>query len=420
MKKISLLLSLIFIFQLSSTNAQWILQNSNTTGNLYDIRFVDRYTGWAIGDGGAIIKTTNSGSNWVQVPNPTPGKPLSAIQIVNDSVIYYVGWFETIIKSTNGGNSWIELSNWPWGTGSNYEWLHFINENTGWIAGSGQKVVLTTDGGSSFHEIPVFVGVINKIYFRNPNEGVLAGGGLQFKKSNDGGYNWFDVNLSQGSFLPYIDDFCFINENTGFIPLGNRKVFKTTDFGMNWDSVGTVDTSFPSWGLYCIGFADENTGWAGGESGRFYKSTDGGGNWIRENTLGEPVFWRRISVYSDSVVWICGGGGRILHTTTGGETFTNIENITNFIQKDYQLLQNYPNPFNSSTTIKFEINRRAEVRLVIHDISGKEIYNSPKYFKIPGQYSELINFNGYTTGVYFYSLIIDGELKSTKKMLYLK
>jgi len=40
---------------------------------------------------------------------------------------------------------------------------------------------------------------------------------------------------------------------------------------------------------------------------------------------------------------------------------------------EYNLIQNYPNPFNSMTTFQFDLNRDAEVELIIYDIRGRII-----------------------------------------------
>lgn len=44
-----------------SVNAQWVVQPSGITSNLYDVEFINRYTGWALGDGGKILKATSGG-----------------------------------------------------------------------------------------------------------------------------------------------------------------------------------------------------------------------------------------------------------------------------------------------------------------------------------------------------------------------
>lgn len=134
---IKLIFILLFLF-MNNSYGQWILQSSFTNDNLYDVEFFNRYTGWSVGDGGKILKTTNGGTNWLDVPNPAVGKPLMGIHIVDSNICYVVGWFETIIKTTNGGSNWIEIRNGGFAFASSYEAVFFINENTAWIAGTGQ------------------------------------------------------------------------------------------------------------------------------------------------------------------------------------------------------------------------------------------------------------------------------------------
>ena len=44
----------------------WVKQNSGTTVDLYGVSFVDSTTGWAVGDAGTILHTTNAGYSWVK------------------------------------------------------------------------------------------------------------------------------------------------------------------------------------------------------------------------------------------------------------------------------------------------------------------------------------------------------------------
>lgn len=45
----------------SGSQEVWRRQESGTTVDLYDVHFADRYTGWAVGVGGTILKTTRGG-----------------------------------------------------------------------------------------------------------------------------------------------------------------------------------------------------------------------------------------------------------------------------------------------------------------------------------------------------------------------
>jgi len=96
-------LSLIIYFFLSnSANAQWIQQNSGVDVHLFKVKFLNRYTGWTCGEG-VILKTTDAGTHWDNIPNPVSNKSLYGLCIIDSNTVYVVGYFETIIKTTNSG-----------------------------------------------------------------------------------------------------------------------------------------------------------------------------------------------------------------------------------------------------------------------------------------------------------------------------
>ena len=70
MKKLNSLI--IALFLVNATMAQWFWQNPLPQGNhLTSIRFTDANTGYAVGDYGTILKTTNGGTNWVTLSSGT-------------------------------------------------------------------------------------------------------------------------------------------------------------------------------------------------------------------------------------------------------------------------------------------------------------------------------------------------------------
>ncbi|MEO8665395.1 MAG: T9SS type A sorting domain-containing protein, partial [Ignavibacteria bacterium] len=84
----------------------------------------------------------------------------------------------------------------------------------------------------------------------------------------------------------------------------------------------------------------------------------------------------------------------------------------------------YPNPFNPKTIINYELpsnvnGQRADVKLIVYDLLGKEIVTLVDAKQNPGSYS--IDFDGSNlpSGIYLYKLTT-GEYIEVRKMTLLK
>lgn len=93
--------------------------------------------------------------------------------------------------------------------------------------------------------------------------------------------------------------------------------------------------------------------------------------------------------------------------------------------KNFNLYQNYPNPFNLITTIKFKLERPGHVVLNIYDITGRVVNTLTNKEYTFGQH--YIRWNGknragnvVSSGVYFYTINVNGYGQITKKMILLK
>ena len=89
---------------------------------------------------------------------------------------------------------------------------------------------------------------------------------------------------------------------------------------------------------------------------------------------------------------------------------------------NYELKQNYPNPFNPTTEIYYELGitnfKLAEI--IIHNSVGQKIWSSGNLpFTI---HHSPLYFDGskFNSGIYYYSLIIDGKKMDTKSMVLIK
>lgn len=86
---------------------------------------------------------------------------------------------------------------------------------------------------------------------------------------------------------------------------------------------------------------------------------------------------------------------------------------------DFKLLGNYPNPFNPSTTIKFIVkNDLSGVAVIrIYNILGVEVDRLTIDLKGSGIYSVLWNADRFSSGAYFYSIDLGGEVMFSKMLL---
>ncbi len=90
---------------------------------------------------------------------------------------------------------------------------------------------------------------------------------------------------------------------------------------------------------------------------------------------------------------------------------------------DFLLSQNYPNPFNPSTTFRFSLTKAANVSLLIYDMRGRLVETVVKDQIFSAGVKDIVkDFSGLSisSGVYFYSLVVNGEMIDTKKMTVLK
>lgn len=415
MKKI-ILMFILFYFSSQIAQGQWIIQQSGVTSALYDIEMINQFTGWSCGVGGTILKTTNGGTNWIQQMTNVPTKPLFGIHPVNENVVYAAGWFSTILKTTNGGDNWVAIENGGPPVYGNYFSVFFINELTGWIGennimGQGD-VKKTTDGGISFFSSYTF-GWPEDMYFKDSLNGIGVDGAATIHKTTNGGSSWTSFTIAGSGDLYRVS---FINNFTGFtVASYTHKVYRTTNFGSNWSEISVVMDVQEA--LRSIKFSSDSIGWIGGNYSRLYKTTNQGINWQRENI--NTGYILNIASFNDSILWTCGPGGKIFHTTNGGEPLVGIQNISSEIPESFDLNQNYPNPFNSETIIEFSIKIKSNYKLEIINSLGRIVEILLNEELNPGSYKINFNANEIPSGLYFYRLSSENILE-TKKFILIK
>ena len=98
---------------------------------------------------------------------------------------------------------------------------------------------------------------------------------------------------------------------------------------------------------------------------------------------------------------------------------TSISN-PNLIINAFNLLQNFPNPFNPKTVISYSLLRNSMTTVKVYDVLGKEVRTLVNEMKSAGSFEVDFDGSNLSSGIYFYSLYIDGRIVGTKSMVLMK
>ncbi|MEO7357482.1 MAG: YCF48-related protein [Ignavibacteria bacterium] len=421
---------LVIIFIISNnivlSQSGWINQSIGTR-NYVAINFINETTGFIFGTDGTILRSTDKGNNWNVFINYNFGNPVKTGIAVNENLFcVIIGpsvplFFGTVYTSTNAGMNWLPGSDiQPIGFG--FIWLRgitFIDDNTGYVCGNDYGNI-----GPSFY--------VDGIIYKTTNSGV----------------NWFQSSRGQG--VDYYD-ICFNNIQTGYCAWSS--VLKTTDEGSSWIYYGEVnavtfsitpsfnDTMYmcgdsgkvyrsvngaADWVKYYtpaddtlkkIFFVNSKTGYAAGDGGTIIKTTNAGVNWSLQ-TSNTTRKLNSICFLNKDTGFAVGDSGVVLRTTTGGLTY--IHGNTNLELVFFTLYQNYPNPFNPETIISYQLAVRGFTLLKIFDTSGKEVATLVNGTQNAGTHEYKFSAEDLPSGLYFYTLSVDGKFFDTRLMILIK
>ncbi len=122
----------------------------------------------------------------------------------------------------------------------------------------------------------------------------------------------------------------------------------------------------------------------------------------------------RIYNYSQTIT------GQLTNWCLSFDYYDPIGIINNQIPVMNSLSQNYPNPFNSGTKINFSIPKQSHVKIVLYDVLGREVMLLVNSIFNYGEHNLSLDANNLASGLYFYSMYLDGNLFETKKMVLVK
>jgi photosystem II stability/assembly factor-like uncharacterized protein len=405
-------------------------------GTIYDV-WASSSTGTVITVGASsiagsvfdqITRSTNGGTTWALVPYSTTSRTaFNCIQMLDNNTGWICGSLGAVYKTSNGGVNWDSVAIDALPGSINFRKIDFVNANTGWVfasayaTGSADSATIfkTTNAGVNWtRQILPQAGTTGSnrgVYgadMLDANTGYLCSYQPRPWHTTNGGSTWLLDSISDG-FAGFMYDIKMTGPTTGYIVGSSGRVYKTTN-GTIWDTLSIPTRSFSN---YALDFLNSNVGYIVGSSGTAFFTTNAGVNWTTVNTQAQSTVWN-VFMTPDTKAFGVGANGATFKNNT---VLTGIGGSETEIPMTYKLEQNYPNPFNPTTTIKFALPKTGIVSLKIYDITGREMMRLINNQSMNAGYqTQFFNGSMLSSGVYFYSLIVDNNLIDTKKMVLIK
>jgi hypothetical protein len=241
-----------------------------------------------------------------------------------------------LFSSINVHGQWIQLNT---DTLFDYNSVHFINPDTGFVCGSVNLgwdgvIVRTMDGGTSWDTIILPISLAD-ISFVNDSVGFTGGqdGGI-YKTTNTGDSWSFLGGFGNNSDLSNI---YFINQDTGLVHdfYGNIGLFTPgflppTSLILN----STADTWFPGTGELS---RTQNIFYVAGGNGKFLKSFDNGSTWNYFNCDSNLYLFDAKMIDQNNIV-IVGGTATQLTSIEYGKQFQMMADSHGQLQTNLRLM----------------------------------------------------------------------------------
>jgi photosystem II stability/assembly factor-like uncharacterized protein len=297
------------ILKTVNSGNNWVAQISGVSTPLNAIYFTNGSNGYAVGVSGVILRTTNSGSNWIKITTDT-SVVLNTVFFSSQNTGYIGSSNGILLKTTNAGVNWSSA----YENHSLIKKLFFVSDLTGFLCGN-SVIKKTVNGGTVWDSIAPYN--CNSVFFINSNTGYFTSSYYKVYKTTNGGNTFTSLTLNSG-----YDNLYSIAVNTngfGITSGPNGYLFKTTNFGENWNAIHKSHSEYLSY----LKFDSENNGIVVDRMGSVLKTYDGGNNYIQKSQPGSYILTG--FYFSDtSDGYGVGASGRIMKTVNGGTNWTQL------------------------------------------------------------------------------------------------
>ncbi len=407
---------------------EWEILAYPTTRDLAKLSFLDPLHGWAAGDSGTILVTTDGGTLWTPQTCPVDF-PIVDLQMIDATR----GWAlaqefpapplweygSTLLRTTDGGASWFVQSTFD---DLFIHALAFTGPSTGCIGGEQGYLAWTSDGGATWNDAVVDSvqsshWPVQEIEFHTPAYGMATGGQYDVTgnvwRTTDGGHTWAHQRVAGEPFfgIHFLDSLDVVIVG-GDLDYGAGMV-QTSTAGATW-----TYTYLGIWGrASAVSFRTQTEGWAPlGFAGTLMKTRDSGNRWT-EHPSPDDTPMHDIVFTSPVTGYMAGADGTILHWI--GDVTSADPPVPAAPAGPLRLVA-APNPFARRTRVDFRVPSAGRVSLSLYDVLGREVARVVDDEPLPGGlHSRDLDAATLPAGVYFGKLRT-GDASATAKLLIVR
>ncbi len=187
------------ILHTSDAGVTWSRTAPDSTQILFGVWFSSSATGTAVGDHGLILRTTDGGQNWYKSrEDSTKYPPLLGVCFVNVDTGTVVGGSGSILRTTDAGNTWETETS---GVTNFLYAVSFSSPTHGTVVGTRGVILHTTDGGSTWekqttvidtaaHQTSDSTHYYYGVSFKDDSTGIIVGSEGRIILTTDGGTTW--------------------------------------------------------------------------------------------------------------------------------------------------------------------------------------------------------------------------------------
>lgn len=236
----------------------WDEQRSGTILYLFAIDFLDAREGWAVGDKATYFHTVDGGHTWRQfklAQSESASEEESLLS--NDPILYDIqfidrrtGWivgeFGKIYHTADGGRTWVEQQGSLLGRDGvldpldlpSFFSVHFIDAENGVASGLEGRMARTRDGGETWRfdrftlEVPLVDPLFRVRQFEDTTGWAIGAAGEVVHKA-DPRQPWERAQMGM-EIHGWMRGMDWVDSDNGWIVGGYGQIFHTTDGGNTW------------------------------------------------------------------------------------------------------------------------------------------------------------------------------------------